>query len=35
MQSEGTEEAHKQYREKNGQAKRMVAIAKDRVERVE
>ena len=28
--SEGTEEVHKQYREKNRQAKRIVAIAKDR-----
>ena len=28
-QSEGTKEVHKQYREKNKQAKRMVAIAKD------
>ena len=29
-QSEGTEEVHKQYREKNRQAKRTVVIAKDR-----
>ena len=29
-QSEGTEEVHEQFREKNRQAKRKVAIAKDR-----
>ena len=29
-QREGTEKAHKQYREKNRQAKRTVAIVKDR-----